>query len=278
MSWCSCAPGWDGGESVTDLTTRARQPVAIIGLDTPVTGWYRRRLGPRDGAGCAPADRTVVLRPRGPRRRGDRSGRSHSHRHRSAIAQTGPRAHRPAVDLEIATEIFAIQLDNVVTKVQSDGIRLRGSPTPRGSSSVRCISDVEDGGRGIGNLLESNLINQLTRVLFDRDCGTGVEVTVTGHRRGDNDGGPVLETSLAGVHDDALSRGRRALRRRPRHVRDLCLRDGSGRGHRAESPGVARCGAWSMCRTAVDRNGSCGRQWSAGGARSRRRTPPPRSD
>jgi ATP-dependent Clp protease ATP-binding subunit ClpB len=104
------------------------------------------------------------------------------------------------IDKEIAGEIFAIQLDNVVTKVQSElGIRLRVTDHAREQLREVCTSDLENGGRGIGNLLESNLINPLTRVLFDRDCGPGAEVTVTGHRKGDDDSGPVLETSLAGV-------------------------------------------------------------------------------
>jgi Cdc48 subfamily AAA family protein/ClpA/ClpB-like protein len=102
------------------------------------------------------------------------------------------------ISARIAQQIFGIQVRNVVAKVHSElGIRLEITDQARRQLCEACTTDLENGGRGIGNLLESNLINPLARVLFERDCGPSTRVVITALHQGDNESGPVLEAGLS---------------------------------------------------------------------------------
>ncbi|GAA0216828.1 AAA family ATPase [Saccharothrix mutabilis subsp. mutabilis] len=96
---------------------------------------------------------------------------------------------------ETAAGIFAAQLDNIAARVHSElGLRLEFTDTARAQLAAACTADPENGGRGIGNLLESNLVNPLARVLFDQDVQPGARVEVTGLRTGDR--GPELSARV----------------------------------------------------------------------------------
>ncbi|MEJ2855911.1 MULTISPECIES: AAA family ATPase [unclassified Saccharothrix] len=90
-----------------------------------------------------------------------------------------------------AAGIFGAQLDNIAARVHSElGLALEFTDTARAQLAAACTADLENGGRGIGNLLESNLVNPLARVLFDEDVQPGARVLVTGLHTGEQ--GPVL--------------------------------------------------------------------------------------
>jgi ATP-dependent Clp protease ATP-binding subunit ClpA len=60
-----------------------------------------------------------------------------------------------------------------------------------------CTADLKNGGRGIGNQLESNLINPLARFLFDEDVESGSRVIVTELYPGDSDAAPSLDAEIS---------------------------------------------------------------------------------
>ncbi|TCO52919.1 AAA family ATPase [Actinocrispum wychmicini] len=94
-----------------------------------------------------------------------------------------------------ATRIFSTQLDNIVARTYSElGVRLEITAEAAGQLCAACTAELDNGGRGIGNMLEANLVNTLSRVLFDKDAQPGDRVTVTGLRTGDH--GPVLDAQV----------------------------------------------------------------------------------
>ncbi len=58
------------------------------------------------------------------------------------------------------------------------GLPLPGSVF--GKLAEHCLADLTNGGRGIGNALESALINPLSRVLFERSLPEGTRANITG--------------------------------------------------------------------------------------------------
>jgi len=84
------------------------------------------------------------------------------------------------ISKEVAAEIFDLQLDNVIARVLDElGITLRIEDQAHAVLQKECTKDIANGGRGIGSLLESNLINPLARYLFDEDCTPGTTVVIT---------------------------------------------------------------------------------------------------
>jgi energy-coupling factor transporter ATP-binding protein EcfA2 len=75
---------------------------------------------------------------------------------------------------EIAVRIFDGQVDTVLRDVlSSQGIALSLGAEAREGLRQACLSDLSNGGRGIRNRVESNLVNPLARVLFDADAAPG---------------------------------------------------------------------------------------------------------
>ncbi|MEU1884029.1 AAA family ATPase [Micromonospora sp. WMMD987] len=104
---------------------------------------------------------------------------------------------------EIAREIFDLQLANVVERVEQElQIDLELTDRAREELSELCTADRDNGGRGIGNLLESNLINPLARFLFAQDLPPASAVEVTGISPGD-------DTVLPAVRATVTRAGRR---------------------------------------------------------------------
>lgn len=81
---------------------------------------------------------------------------------------------------EVARQIFAGMLKNVVRRVREEH-RLELKLTAEAEARLRalCIADLANGGRGIGNALESVFINPLARALFALDLEGRDEITVT---------------------------------------------------------------------------------------------------
>ncbi|MBA6433286.1 AAA family ATPase [Streptomyces sp. GMR22] len=87
------------------------------------------------------------------------------------------------IDAKVAAEIFDSQVGNIQRVLREDqGVHLRLSDEAHQALSSYCTADVDNGGRGIGMLLETHLINPLARALFDQEQLAGTAVTVTGVR------------------------------------------------------------------------------------------------
>jgi energy-coupling factor transporter ATP-binding protein EcfA2 len=82
---------------------------------------------------------------------------------------------------EVATRIFAAMLANVVKRVQEEHrLALEIPDAVRESLLALCTRDLANGGRGIGNALESVFINPLARALFEADLDNRKVITVAG--------------------------------------------------------------------------------------------------
>ncbi|MDR1934136.1 MAG: AAA family ATPase [Candidatus Accumulibacter sp.] len=70
----------------------------------------------------------------------------------------------------VAERIFAGMLDNVARRVREEHkLELELAPEARARLMRWCVDDLANGGRGIGNQLESRFINPLARALFTLD-------------------------------------------------------------------------------------------------------------
>jgi ATP-dependent Clp protease ATP-binding subunit ClpB len=79
-----------------------------------------------------------------------------------------------------AAAIFEKQLDNILKLVAAEhAVTVTLAPGVHGELRERCTSDLANGARGIGNVLESLFINPLARELFERDLSDGERLTVT---------------------------------------------------------------------------------------------------
>jgi hypothetical protein len=80
---------------------------------------------------------------------------------------------------EIAEQIFAKALRSVTERVrQGSALDIVLSDAARERLLTECISDLDNGGRGIGNKLEACFINPLARALFELDAPRGATVSV----------------------------------------------------------------------------------------------------
>ncbi len=87
------------------------------------------------------------------------------------------------IDAKVAAEIFDSQVGNIQRVLREEqGVHLRLSDEAHRALCAYCTADVDNGGRGIGMLLETHLINPLARALFDQERLAGTAVTVTGVR------------------------------------------------------------------------------------------------
>jgi hypothetical protein len=81
-----------------------------------------------------------------------------------------------------AAVIFEALVKRVLAAVlEEHGVEVTLSEEARGQLMDLCISELGDGGRGVGNRIETHLINPLSRLLFRRD-GAG-PLTITGVER-----------------------------------------------------------------------------------------------
>jgi DNA polymerase III delta prime subunit len=101
------------------------------------------------------------------------------------------------IDAAVARDICRDQMNNIVGKVEQElEISLTLSEQARDQLTEICTADLGNGARGIGNLLESNLINPLARRLFDEEAGPGWTVVVTSVRPGTATLAPDVEAQL----------------------------------------------------------------------------------
>ncbi|MGW1976122.1 AAA family ATPase [Streptomyces sp. NPDC001889] len=101
------------------------------------------------------------------------------------------------ISAEVAAEIFDSQVGNIQRVLREEqGVRLSLSDAARRTLSAHCTADSDNGGRGIGMLLETHLINPLARALFDQGALRGTAVSVERVRL-DGDGTAELELRVA---------------------------------------------------------------------------------
>jgi energy-coupling factor transporter ATP-binding protein EcfA2 len=82
---------------------------------------------------------------------------------------------------EVAEKIFHGMLKNVARRMQEEfKIDMVLSPEVLRTLLERCTRDLDHGGRGIGNQLESAFINPLSRVLFETDLQGKQRLLITG--------------------------------------------------------------------------------------------------
>ncbi|MBI1891950.1 MAG: ATP-dependent Clp protease ATP-binding subunit [Burkholderiales bacterium] len=81
---------------------------------------------------------------------------------------------------DVAERIFDGMLKNVARRLHEEfKLQLAMPPEIRAALLERCVRDLDHGGRGIGNQLESVFINPLSRALFEHDLEGKQRVVVT---------------------------------------------------------------------------------------------------
>lgn len=84
------------------------------------------------------------------------------------------------ISAEVAAKIFDGMLRNVARRLQEElNLQLAMPASVRDELLLRCTRDLSNGGRGVGNQLESNFINPLSRALFEQELEGKQRVTVT---------------------------------------------------------------------------------------------------
>ena len=82
---------------------------------------------------------------------------------------------------EVAEKIFDGMLHNVARRMQEENkLRLTMPLAVRNELLARCTRDLSNGGRGIGNALESCFVNPLARALFEQDLDGKQTVSISG--------------------------------------------------------------------------------------------------
>ena len=79
-----------------------------------------------------------------------------------------------------AEEILQSQIKKIIRTLKMDkNIDLKISETAVNTLRQKAIDNLDNGGRGIGNIVESLLINPLSRYMFDHELFSDCEITIT---------------------------------------------------------------------------------------------------
>lgn len=80
---------------------------------------------------------------------------------------------------EVAKEILAAQVDKIIKNVASDkNIKITISEAAMKILEEKAMNNLENGGRGIGNIVESLFINPLSRYMFDNGIFNDSEIII----------------------------------------------------------------------------------------------------
>lgn len=80
---------------------------------------------------------------------------------------------------EVAKEILKAQVNKIIKNLMTEKrIDLSLSDIAMGKLEARALGNLANGGRGIGNIVESLLINPFSRYLFDEDIQGNVKITI----------------------------------------------------------------------------------------------------
>ena len=80
---------------------------------------------------------------------------------------------------DVADEIFSQMVGNTFTDLRERNLDIQISDNARQSLHDLCLKDLSNGGRGIRNQLEANLLNPLSRALFDQDAQQGESLIIS---------------------------------------------------------------------------------------------------
>jgi energy-coupling factor transporter ATP-binding protein EcfA2 len=80
---------------------------------------------------------------------------------------------------DIAHQIFEQMVSNTLADLKSQELSVSLSPPAMTSLKELCLADLSNGGRGIRNQVEANLLNPLARALFDADAVPGSAYVVS---------------------------------------------------------------------------------------------------
>ena len=95
---------------------------------------------------------------------------------------------------ETAREILDTQLANICSAIrQNMNITLNISETVRDRLLERSLENLANGGRGIGNIVESYLIDPLSRYMFDENKDHDCEITVESYETETDSEGNITE-------------------------------------------------------------------------------------
>ena len=79
---------------------------------------------------------------------------------------------------DIAEQIFEQMVRSTLEDLKAQDITITMTEEARASLKALCLADLSNGGRGIRNQVEANLLNPLARSLFDADAGPGCSFTI----------------------------------------------------------------------------------------------------
>ena len=95
---------------------------------------------------------------------------------------------------ETAEQILRSQIERIVKNLEQEKrIRLEITDSAYEKLKARALEDLSNGGRGIGNIVESLLINPLSRYLFDEEIRGDVRLIINDISQE----GAVAETAVA---------------------------------------------------------------------------------
>lgn len=81
---------------------------------------------------------------------------------------------------EVAENILKSQIDKIITNMETDlNISLSLSDSAFETLKENALKNLENGGRGIGNIVESLFVNPLSRYMFDNDVFNNANVKIT---------------------------------------------------------------------------------------------------
>lgn len=85
---------------------------------------------------------------------------------------------------DIAHQIFEQMASNTLADLKSQELSVSVSPQAMANLKELCLADLSNGGRGIRNQVEANLLNPLARALFDADAVPGNAYVVSSLQAG----------------------------------------------------------------------------------------------
>ncbi|TFZ08946.1 AAA family ATPase [Ramlibacter humi] len=85
---------------------------------------------------------------------------------------------------DIADQIFEQMVNSTLDDLRSQELRVTMTREAKDSLKALCLADLSNGGRGIRNQVEANLLNPLARALFDADAVPGKSYFVTALQAG----------------------------------------------------------------------------------------------
>ncbi len=79
----------------------------------------------------------------------------------------------------VAQQIFEQMVSNTLADLKAQEVTISVSPKAMASLKALCLADLSNGGRGIRNQVEANLLNPMARALFDADAQPGSAYVVS---------------------------------------------------------------------------------------------------